>query len=352
MTSSARSVAAVVILLAAGALAAPRDASAGAPCQPAARVDGDEEIAGPVRLELAVLGVRTAAIPPPCPAVDVTVSAAGEQVSVALRDPSGRRAGQVVTNARVAATWIESWLHPELRAPLLGPRAGEIAAGRTAPAASRMSYRGLTVGAAAERVYASDDSEWRSLSLAACARLGPLCPGLVTRLADNRDFSPEGVWNRLDRLAVDVTASLSAPFDVGRMQITPGVAVGLGYLRTASDACEDVPSDPSTVCQMYLRSSATIGPRAEMGLAAVFPVAGGVSLVIAGSLGFAPMARSQPTLLTINPDGSAPEPGPDGSIPDDGNDDGNRDDTPMTESAPGEPNHFTRIGVGLAVELD
>ena len=339
--TSARSIAVILV-----AVLAPAGASAA--CPPSARVTGDEAIATPVRFELAVLGVRTAAIPPPCPAVDVTVSAAGEQVSVALRDPSGRRAGQLVTNARVAATWIESWLHPELRAPLLGPRGGEAARGgevaRTA--VKTTAYRGFTVGAAGEKVYASDDSEWRSLAVAACARWGSLCPGLVARLADNRDFSPAEGGNQLDRLAVDLVASLSARLDTGRMTISPGIAIGLGYLRTATDPCENTPDDAGVVCEEKIASSATIGPRGEMALAAEFPIAGGVSLVIAGSLGFAPMARGQPNPV-YDPDGQTPgEPGPDGTVtpPDEGD--------PAVSEPPGEPNHFTRIGVGLAVELD
>jgi hypothetical protein len=324
-------------------------------CVPAARVGGDPELAHRVSLELAVLGIRTEEIAPSCPAVEVTLDRSGEHVSVALRDPAGRRAQQLVTNAHVAATWIESWLHPEIRAPLLAARSGAVFApaaldlrvdeAARAPVPS-MAFRGFILTAAGEKVYGSDDSEWRSLSLSACARWGGLCPGLVTRLADNRDFAVDELGTAFDRLALDLMASMSTPFAIGRMQLAPTFAVGVGYLRSASSACgEGENVDPATGCRTEPAVSSTLGPRGEMGLYAAFPIASHVSLVLVSSLSFAPMARG--------PLPGVPSPGPDGTIPDpdrNGNEPGDNGD--LAEPArPGEPDQFTRIGVGLAVEL-
>jgi hypothetical protein len=334
-----------------------------ASCAPAARVEGDGEIARQVRLELATLGVRSSHIPPVCPAVDVSLSAMGDRVGVELRDPSGRRAQLVVTNAHVAATWIESWVHPELRAPLLvapvfapaapiepidlSARAG---AETKAPAAGEVAYRGVQLAAAAERLHASDGSDWRSVSLSGCARLGRLCPGLLARLADNRDFVPE-LGGKLDRVTVDLLASLGAPIAIGRMELAPSFAIGLGVLRTTDVPCgDDRVDDDGTTCQPHYPVVTTLGPRAEFGLSGTFPIASRVSLIIAGSLAFAPMAYSR-----LVP---SAEPNPDGSVPgdpdrpaDDGNDPATGENGDLPAERPGEPDHYTRIGVGLALEL-
>ncbi|HTE54485.1 MAG TPA: hypothetical protein VK698_26715 [Kofleriaceae bacterium] len=365
-------------------------AAAAPPCPPAARLRGDGELARLVGLELAVLGVFSRDIPPLCPSVEVSLTTAGEQVSVALRDPSGRRAQQVVTNPHVAAIWIESWVHPELGAPLLAgrgllsigplravaPGPALIAGQRTAapsspspPTDRAMRFAGFVVGAAAEKLYASDDSEWRALTMSACARWGPLCAGLVGHLGDNQDFPPpSSPWIQLDRLGVDLLASLSAPFEVGRMEISPGIGFGMGLLRSSTGTCENGdPAGDVVACGDYPVVSYSLGPRAEMGLAGAFPISSRVSLLVTASVGFAPMARS----AALTPGGDVPSPpsgpdepppNPDGSTGDGSPGDGGTDDDPATGNdgqpieplvlaLPAEPNQFTRIGVGLVVAL-
>jgi hypothetical protein len=345
-----------------------------------------------VGLELAVLGVFSQDIPPGCPSVRVTVRADGEAVVVSLRDPSGRSATQVVTNAHVAATWIESWVHPELGAPLLAGReavrarpgpasaafpdprlAGEVGPGdtgvgveldelgRAIPAS--LPFRGLFFGASAEKLYASDDSEWRGVSLSACARWGPLCPGLLFNVGDSHGFLPEGAWSSVDRVSVDLLASLKAPFAVGRMEVAPGIGVGLGGLRTSGALCDADAAGDTFSCDVAETATWTVGPRAEMGIAGTFPISDRVSLLVTASLGFAPMARSgslpdDDVPVTPGPD----DPDPDGSVPDpaDPDDPGGTEGSPgsdgqpldpLTQPVPGEPSQFTRIGIGLSVAL-
>jgi hypothetical protein len=339
------------------AAADPGDQNRPLPCSPSARVAGPDELARRIRLELAVLGVRTEAIPASCPAVDVAVSAAGEQVSVSLRDASGRQAAQVVTDAHVAATWIESWVHPEIGAPLLAARIAvpvtEVEGPPEAPAAGRrdlLEFRGFVIGAEAEKLYGSDDSDWRGVGLSACARWGLVCPGLSARLYDNRGHQVEHANGPavLDRLGGEVMAGVSAPFEIGRMRLAPGVAVGVGLLRSLDVTCGLYGQDEG--CPKYYGSSYSIGPRAEMGVSGAFPIASRVSLVLSGSLSFAPMARREPSPLfgmlpgDTNPDGSQDEnvdPSDDGQVGPNGEE----------LSLPAEPSRFTCIGLGLAVDL-
>lgn len=400
MRGPARSRAWIAIAVAAAAIAssprAPRAEPAPprpAACPPAARLAGDAELAGRVGLELAVLGVFSQDIPAGCPSVRVTVRADGEAVVVSLRDPSGRAATQVVTNAHVAATWIESWVHPELGAALLAGREPARAIGGPATAAfprqvepaggigraagdagvsvdelgravpGPLTFRGLFVGASAEKVYASDDSEWRGVGLSACARLGPLCPGLLLHVGDSRGFVAEGAWSSVDRVGVDLLASLSAPFAVGRMEVVPGIGVGMGALRTSGAACDANAAGETLPCEVAGAATWTLGPRAEMGIAGTFPISDRVSLLVTASLAFAPTAPrgTLPDDVPVAP--SPGDPNPDGSIPDPSDPDdagGTGGDTPgddgqpidpLTPPVPGEPRQLTRIGIGLSVSL-
>jgi hypothetical protein len=316
-------------------------------------VAGAEQLARRLRLELAVLGVRTEGVSDSCPAVDVTVSEAGEQVSVSLRDASGRRASQVVTDAHVAATWIESWVHPEIGAPLLAARAAapvaermDLVAAPAAPRADLLAFRGFVIGAEAEKLYGSDDSDWRAVSLSACARWGLVCPGLSARMSDNRGHLVQDGLAALDRLGVELMAGVSAPFEVGRMRLAPAVALGLGLLRSADATCDLYAEADAQGCVAYFRTAYSIGPRAEMGLTGAFPIASRVSLVVSGSLSFAPLARSEPgPLFGQLPDGTVP------GDPDDGDPAGDGQVKEADPSLPGEPSRFTRVGVGLAVDL-
>src|SRR5262245_46239840 len=89
-------------------------------CPPGAVVEGDPAEAEPVRQHLASAGV--VAVPDDCPAVRARVTRQGDALTVVLLDPDGRSAGRRLADARIAAAWIESWMSPDLGAPLLAPR--------------------------------------------------------------------------------------------------------------------------------------------------------------------------------------------------------------------------------------
>jgi hypothetical protein len=371
-------VAAVVI---GWALGAHQPAAADPSCPPAARLVGDPEVGHQVALELAILGVQSADIPAGCPAVEVVVGRTDRGVLVAVRDPAGREEAQTVTDAQVAATWIESWVHPDIAAPLLTAGAGFAAIPTGDPVAvrtlaprspDRFGYRGVIVAAAGELHSADDDSDWRALSASACARFGALCPGLAARAGDNRGLSIDGGATSSNRFAVELLATLSAPMEVGRMTLAPSLGLGLGYTRTGRGggttcSVENGP-DPATgaMCEPPVAiddgfTAWNLGPRGEVGLSGSFPIAGGLSLVLGVSMSFVPMARDQavmpdyaeqyftstdpddPNSEPPSPDGMS-EPGADGWIP-----------PPElgveSYQLPAEPTRFTRIGLGLSWEL-
>lgn len=346
-------------------------------CPPAARVAGDAELGHAVALELSILGVASSEIPPSCPAVDVVVARSGDAVAVSLRDGAGRLAAEVVTDASVAASWIESWVHPEIRDPLLAARSapGLSAAAAAAPTAEvnvssiapasrpgRFAYRGLVLGAAGEMTSANDDTDWRSLSASLCARLGALCAGLTARGADDRGTSMDGGTTRVNRWELSLAATLSASLALGRMSLVPSAGIGLAYSETGrggGSSCFDRVDPSGEVCEPPYAiddgfSAYSLGPRAELGLAGSFPIAGPLSLTLGVAVSFAPMARGEP----VTPDYAAEyfdkvENG-DPSDPDQPPPDGTMDLYLPIESyqLPAEPSRFTRIGLGLAWEIE
>jgi len=365
---------AAVVLGAAIAAHGPAAAdSTSSPCPPAARIAGDPELGHAVALELSILGVASADIPPRCPAVEVVVARSGEAVAVSLRDGAGRQAAEVVTDASVAASWIESWLHPEIGAPLLAARS---APGLSAPATAapavvvtsaaqpaarrgRFAYRGLALGAAGEMTSANDDSDWRALSASVCARFGALCAGLTARGADNRGISMDGGLTEANRYELSLVASLSAVLELGRMQLVPSVGLGLAYTETGRGAgtkcmTEVDPSGQSCDAPYAVDDGFTsynLGPRAEVAVTGAFPIAGPLSLTLGVGMSFAPMARDEAAIPDYaaqyfdaieNGDPDRPPPG-----------DGMELYYPKESYLlPAEPTRFTRISLGLAWEIE
>lgn len=360
---------AVVFLGAAVAAHGPAAADPG--CPPAAHLAGDAELGHAVALELAILGVVSADIPAGCPAAEVVLVPSGDGLAVTLRDGAGRQAAQVVTDASVAASWIESWLHPEIGAPLLAARAAPGAVVSAAPAAEvtvasapaarpgRFRYRGLAVGAAAEMASADDDSDWRALSASVCARFGALCAGLTGRGADNRGISMDGGQTEVNRYQLELLATVSASLAIGRMTLVPSAGVGLAYEETsrADGASCLTEVDPSgAACEPPYAiddgfTAYSVGPRAEVGLGGAFPIAGPLSLTLGVALSFAPMARSEPAEPTYARDYFDAADGTDPDMP------------PLDPNLqlyfgresyqlPAEPSRMTRISLGLSWELE
>ncbi len=356
---------AVVVLGA--AVAAHGPAAADPSCPPAAHVAGDAELGHAVVLELSILGV-SAEVPAGCPVAEVMVAPSGDGVAVTLRDGAGRQAAQVVTDAQVAASWIESWVHPEIGAPLLAgaqgsaPAAAEPAAAVTVAAPpvarpGRFAYRGLTLGAAAEMTSADDGSDWRALSASVCARFGALCVGLAGRGADNRGISMDGGLTEANRYQLELLATVGASLAIGRMTLIPSAGIGLAYEETGradGATCMDQVDPSGMACEPpYAIDDAftaySVGPRAEIGLGGAFPIAGPLSLTLGVAMSFAPMARSEPAEPGYARDYFDPTNGDPDMPPPDG-----AENLYLPEESyrlPAEPSRMTRISLGLSWEL-
>ena len=113
---------ALALVLAVSAAAAQ---TAGAePCAPRAELGGDAEAVAKVAAELQRLGVDASTDPmkrparTSCPVIVAAVELdRGGGIAVAVRDSSQRSEGRVVSDAALAAAWIESWLRDDFTAP-------------------------------------------------------------------------------------------------------------------------------------------------------------------------------------------------------------------------------------------
>src|SRR5450432_683376 len=105
----------VTLSLAAG-LSRPAEA-----CVPTVRLGGDPTRVAEVSAALAARGVETTAMSG-CPVVAVTLEARGKTTLVSMTGSDERVLSRAVTDARTAATVIESWVRTDVEAPLLARR--------------------------------------------------------------------------------------------------------------------------------------------------------------------------------------------------------------------------------------
>jgi hypothetical protein len=320
-------------------------------------------------------------VPEDCPAVRARVTRQGDALTVVLRDPDGRSAGRRLADARIAAAWIESWMSPDLGAPLLAPRpAPPLAAPAAAavpvpavdvvrPADRAESDPRLTLGVGSRSLYAGDGSSWRSIDVAACARLGFACVGLTGSVADNTGFSANDGLTEAKRRAIDLLAIARVPIRVGRATVSPGVGLGVGWLRTERDEsaeqqfvddpncmtdpatgmeCPPIPQAPYYIGDLH--HAATFGVRGQLSVALSVPIGGPFALEVGAGLDLAPFAHRDPfPVATMQDDGTDPGGGENGGDPTDP--DGSAGDVPSDPftDLPGEPDHSGWWGISLRV---
>jgi len=241
-------------------------------CPPAVVLGGDPSLVADVTPLLATRGISAEA--GECPALAVTLERSGKSTLVSQAASGDPRERREVTDMRTAATVIESWVRrPDLEAPLLAHRSltdGEspdrLVAGATpAPVASGVQLRTL-----AEMGLASDHTTWVGLQLGACTMVGPACAGVRARFSTVADGP--GQWEAaMDRQAVDALVDIDFPVRIGRVGVSSGLGLGLGWIRTQE---EEHASDHQQ----------TVGLRAEAHLAASYQLSRRFSLE--SSLGF------------------------------------------------------------------
>ncbi|HTJ45319.1 MAG TPA: hypothetical protein VL463_24605 [Kofleriaceae bacterium] len=231
----------------------------GEPCAPSARLDGDDDVAARVAVELTKLGVEvasTAVAAPGCPSLRAAVTRdASGAVAVTIRDRADRIEGRVVGDEALAAVWIDSWLRDDVAAPVWAPR--------IVPAAPPSSIEPrvvdepveipapipsdpLAIDAGYEAGWFDDSTSSSGLSVGACARLGWICAGARVRAAWQPVLlSPDGLSGAA-RSDLAVLATATTSFEVGRMRVAPELGVGFGRFTTSRLVGCKMQCDPNT----------------------------------------------------------------------------------------------------------
>jgi hypothetical protein len=227
-----------------------------------------------VTVELNRLGVRVTSevAADGCSIVRAQVALdTGGSIAVAVRGATRGSEGRIVSDAALAAAWIDSWTRDDIdkalwaappattsattsasRVAVTGPSNGEPL--DLAPANARVSrWDSMSVSAGYEQTWTDDDVSWQGVSAAACGRLGVFCVGARVRAA----FDPDRLYNStgVARSDLSVMATASAPLSVGAMSIAPELGVGVGRLvtRRSEGTCKLVmtmncnPMDPMCV---------------------------------------------------------------------------------------------------------
>lgn len=255
-----------VILCALGAGLAADAAHAEPACRASAVVRGDSSAARDVRQLLRERGLGELA-GPRCPPLVAEVTRTRDRIQVTVTDADARRSSRLVTDTATAATIIESWSRVDLETALLRPRQAPasalpappprivVAGPRPPPVARRARPYSITgLGTVA---YASDASLWVDAVALACAEYGPVCLGGLVRASF--DSTELGASDRYEtrRVAMDAVLMAELPARFGAVTISPGVGVGGGWMRSASDV-EEAPDDTRTVDRGTLRFDAHV----------------------------------------------------------------------------------------------
>jgi hypothetical protein len=300
------------------------------PCPPRVLLAGDGDAVVRVRDELRRLGVAIGEPAPGCRAVRAQVELDREGgIAVAIVDGSRRSEGRAVSDAMVAAAWIDSWLRDDVdglgpapmprqprvaaAAPSGGGSAGEPRDGVAATTPSRSVFDRFALGGGYESVWTSDGASAIGAGARACVRVGPTCLGLAGHYAREDDRTIKQTAMR--RRDAALLAVASVPIAVGRMSVSPELGAGFGRRFTERlESCKKPapnpscdPTDPgcavppppecgeSPATKVYVGdglSAATYTPRFEAALRVALPVFDHVWVEGLASVTFAPFGHS------------------------------------------------------------
>jgi hypothetical protein len=229
--------------------------AAAEPCKPHAQLEGDAAAVASVTTELVKLGVVVGqeAAPAGCKTVFAAVEL-GRDGGLAIAVKTGTQSeGRTVSDAAVAASWIDSWVADDFAPPQpaangffdLGAAQNHPeldADARTWSDARIYPWLGISVMAAVDQSWSFDRTRWSGIGGGACAQVSSWCFGARARYATQDILIGQTAAARSD-LAILATASYAK--QVGRTQLIPELGLGVGKLTTSRiNGCRHVSCDP------------------------------------------------------------------------------------------------------------
>ena len=260
------------------ALATSAIAHAAPPCGPAASVTGDPSVSHEIADTLRSRGIREPQ--PGCPAESARVERRGDGIEVWIVDPDGRTSERRVADLSTAAALIETFAsQTALPGPAFAaaPRAQDPEQPRVLVRvhSAPPSVRG-TIGIAAESSVANDGSIWAGARARACVKLGPTCVGGEARFASDVLVNGEAEQAEARRSAGDLQLIAEYPIVRDGWSVTPGVGVGVGWLRVRRDFMDSTGSDTVEIDAG--------GPRTSAHLTAAFPLGRSIVLTVGAAV--------------------------------------------------------------------
>jgi hypothetical protein len=179
-------------------------------------------------------------------------------IAVAVRGATHGSEGRIVSDAVLAAAWIDSWTRQDIDVALWAapPRRTAIAepieqpprdvapAPKATAGTATSRWARVALSASYEQTWSDDDAAWRGANVAACVGVAGFCVGGAIRTA----FDPERLSNAtgVGRSDLSVLALARYPVALGTMSIAPELGVGVGRLSTrrVESACEGEKAPP------------------------------------------------------------------------------------------------------------
>jgi hypothetical protein len=232
--------------------------AAAEPCKPHAQLEGDAAAVATVTAELVKLGVVVGqsgadGAPTGCKTVFAAVEL-GRDGGLAIAVKTGTQSeGRTVSDAVVAASWIDSWVADDFAPPHPAPngffdlrpapayREAETEAAMWRDARIYPSL-GLSVSAAFDQAWSFDRTRWTGFSGGACVQVNALCFGARGRYATQDILVGQTAATRSD-FALLATASYTK--QLGRTQLVPELGLGVGRMTTDRvNGCRHLACDP------------------------------------------------------------------------------------------------------------
>jgi hypothetical protein len=210
-------------------------------------VEGSRRVQEEVSAELQRRGIVTSPASE-CTAVRARIGEGTAGLLVTIVDAYGRTSERAANGPAEAATLIESWVRTDLSAPLLpvldvavtvSPQ-GDAKQVLVMPPPMPVPARSdVSLTASAETSLATDGSLWLGLAAGVCVRMGPACAGVLVRVESDPGGYGESREMYTSRLGTAVLLGAGLPLRKGRLTLLPGVAVGIGWLRTTATSAAD-----------------------------------------------------------------------------------------------------------------
>jgi hypothetical protein len=267
-------------------------AAATPPCPPAVIVAGEPATAAAITRLLADRGILAPV--EGCPAERASVDSFEGEIVVSIVDVDGRRAQRQVADLATAAALIETFSvtaplpSGSFRPPAPPPLEVHDVEDQPEVFLPRLPGRRMVlgvIGASIGSSFASDGSVWLSSSGFACVDLGWFCIGGAARYSRDAALSGSAEKTETTRSETDVLLSFEVPMHSGRWSFSPGLGLGIGWLRVQRDVMTSEGSQ-----QLELDTG---GLRAEFRATTSVPLRRGVSFTLGVALGFAPGAHTQ-----------------------------------------------------------